>query len=212
MDVGFSYIFSPIVLVLFVITVVSVIIGLRQTNAIAPEGEVASGSKRAPLIFLLALTGYLIVSFFNASMISDRLITDKFFPLLISAISILACLYLLFQMRIHDETAPIFADGEHNAESADFTHGLWSTLSWFGMLLVFSSLLGFFAALTTFLLSFLRIRAQLAWPRIILLSACGLAFICFLAWILNRDFPPGLLQSTIELPWPLGTDKTWIRG
>jgi putative tricarboxylic transport membrane protein len=26
----------------------------------------------------------------------------------------------------------------------------------------------------------------------------------FLAGILNRDFPPGLLQEFIELPWPFG--------
>jgi putative tricarboxylic transport membrane protein len=33
--------------------------------------------------------------------------------------------------------------------------------------------------------------------------AGGLAFILFLAWVLGRDFPPGLLQSYTNLPWPL---------
>ena len=27
-------------------------------------------------------------------------------------------------------------------------------------------------------------------------------FILFLAWLLNRDFPPGLLQAYTDLPWP----------
>ena len=31
----------------------------------------------------------------------------------------------------------------------------------------------------------------------------GIAFMCLMAWILNRDFPPGLLQEFVELPWPL---------
>jgi ABC-type sulfate transport system permease component len=30
----------------------------------------------------------------------------------------------------------------------------------------------------------------------------GVAFICAMAWALNRDFPPGLLQAYADLPWP----------
>ena len=30
----------------------------------------------------------------------------------------------------------------------------------------------------------------------------GIGFMCFMAWVLNRDFPPGLLQSWFTLPWP----------
>jgi putative tricarboxylic transport membrane protein len=33
-------------------------------------------------------------------------------------------------------------------------------------------------------------------------AAGGIAFILFLAWVLGRDFPPGLLQSYADLPWP----------
>ena len=32
----------------------------------------------------------------------------------------------------------------------------------------------------------------------------GIALICFMAGSLHRDFPPGLLQAFVELPWPLG--------
>ncbi len=211
-SVGIEYIFSPIVLVLIVITVVSVVIGLRQTNAIAPEGDVESGSKRAPLVFLLVLTAYIIFAFFNAAAISDRLVTDKFFPMLVAGISVLACLFLLFRMMRLPESDPIFADGEHNSDSANLVHGLWPTLAWFGGLLLMSSLFGFIIAIVVFLVSFLRVRAGLEWPRIVVLTALGVAFICFLAWILNRDFPPGLLQDYVNMPWPLGPDKGWIRG
>jgi len=37
----------------------------------------------------------------------------------------------------------------------------------------------------------------------LVLSAIGMAFMCFMAWLLNRDFPPGLLQHYVDLPWPL---------
>nr|MCA8834280.1 tricarboxylate transporter [Pseudomonadota bacterium] len=83
-------------------------------------------------------------------------------------------------------------------------HGLWSTLAWFGGLLVMSGLFGFILALGVFLIGFFRLRAGLGWRRTILLSLLGIAFICFMAWVLNRDFPPGLLQNYSDLPWPLG--------
>jgi hypothetical protein len=55
-----------------------------------------------------------------------------------------------------------------------------------------------------FLLSFLRIRARLSWLMTGLYAICGIAFICFMAAMLNRDFPAGQLQNYLQLPWPLG--------
>ncbi|MEM8751144.1 MAG: tripartite tricarboxylate transporter permease [Pseudomonadota bacterium] len=211
MSVGLEYIFSPIVLVLIVITVVSIYFGIRQTQAVAAEGESPSGSKRAPLLFLLGLTAYLIIAFWNAASISDRLVTDKFFPMLISGVSIIACLGLLVTMMRSNEQATIFADGENSREAAELAHGLWPTLAWFAALLAASAVFGFIIALTIFLLAFFRIRAGLEWSRCAVLTICGIVFICALAWILNRDFPPGLLQTYLDMPWPIGSDRSWIR-
>ena len=36
------------------------------------------------------------------------------------------------------------------------------------------------------------------------MMAGGMGFLITLAGVLNRDFPPGLLQSLVELPWPFG--------
>ena len=37
---------------------------------------------------------------------------------------------------------------------------------------------------------------------LVLYAATGIAFMMGMAWLLNRDFPPGLLQSYFDLPWP----------
>jgi hypothetical protein len=50
----------------------------------------------------------------------------------------------------------------------------------------------------------LRIRARLSWLMTGLYAICGIAFICFMAAMLNRDFPAGQLQNYLQLPWPLG--------
>jgi len=197
---GMEYIASPITLVLLVVIVVSVVVGIRQARQILPEGTVETGRKRAPLVFLLCVTAYLCVAWYDA--FSINLMSDKIFPLTVSSVAIVACIFLLFGMMRADEASPLFADREAGGEDATAPHGLWITLAWFAMLLVLSALLGFILALGIFLVSFLRVRAGLGWGRVFLLTALGIGFMCLMAGSLNRDFPPGLLQEYVDLPWP----------
>ena len=91
-------------------------------------------------------------------------------------------------------------------KDADAPHGLWTTLAWFAGLIGLTWLVGFILALAVFLLSFFRIRAQAGWPKTLILTAAGIALMCLMAALLNRDFPPGLLQDAVDLPWPLGSN------
>ncbi|NOD93221.1 tricarboxylate transporter [Ruegeria sp. HKCCD4884] len=200
---GMEYVFSPIVIVLIIVTVVSVILGIRQAKMIMSEGEVQSGSKRAPLVFLLVIMAYLIVALINANMIPDYNMTDKIIPLVIGGVSLFCCVILLIQMMRRPEGDAIFADKELAGEDANAPHGLWSTLAWFASLIAATWVVGFILALIGFLIAFFRIRAGSSWQMTLILTACGVGFMCFMAGALNRDFPPGLLQDMVTLPWPL---------
>jgi hypothetical protein len=68
--------------------------------------------------------------------------------------------------------------------------------------LILTALTGFILALAVFLVSFMRLRAGVGWAFSLAYAAAGIAFMMFMAWLLNRDFPPGLLQSYFDLPWP----------
>jgi len=201
-DEGIEYIFSPIVVILVIITILSVVVGLRQAKNIMAEGEVNSGGKRAPLIFLLVITGYIAVAYTNASLIPDFARMDRVFPIFVATVALICAAVLLIQMRIRPETHPLFADRE-KSEADDNTHGLWETLAWFAALLVGTALVGFILSLAIFLVSFIRYRVGKSWVFAVIYAACGIAFICAMAWTLNRDFPSGLLQNFIKLPWPL---------
>ncbi|MBM1817384.1 tripartite tricarboxylate transporter permease [Pseudosulfitobacter pseudonitzschiae] len=200
---GLSYIFSPIVIVLLVVTVVSVVMGLRQAKTIMAEGDVQSGSKRAPVVFLLVITAYVVTALINASLIPNFNMTDKIVPLVIGGVTLAALLVLLVQMILRNESDAIFSDKESAGEDADAPYGLWSTLAWFVGLIAATYVLGFILALFGFLATFLRVRAQAPWPKTLILTACGIALMCVMAGSLNRDFPPGLLQDAVDLPWPL---------
>ncbi|MTI18102.1 tricarboxylate transporter [Rhodobacteraceae bacterium RKSG542] len=201
---GIDYIFSPIVIVLIILTVLSVFFGIRQAKTIMAEGDVRSGSKRAPLVFLMIIAGYLVFALLNANAIPDYNMTDKIVPLVVGGVSLACCLVLLVQMMFRKETDALFADKEVYGEDADAPHGLWSTLGWLAGLIAATYFVGYILALLGFLVVFLRVRAGAGWLKTFLLTATGIAFMCFMAGVLNRDFPPGLLQGMVQLPWPIG--------
>ena len=198
---GIDYIFTPIVIILLVITVISVVVGLRQAKNILAEGDVQSGSKRAPFVFLLVVTGYIAYAFYDAASI-PAFSRDRDFPMFVAGVSLLGCLALIVRMMLKPETDTIFADRELVGEDADATHGLWPTLAWFAALLGLTALLGFILALGLFLFSFMKLRARISAVYVLIYTGLGIAFMSTMAWLLNRDFPPGLLQEYTQLPWP----------
>ncbi|NCX69467.1 MAG: tricarboxylate transporter, partial [Rhodobacteraceae bacterium] len=202
LDAGINYILSPIVIILIVITLVSIVIGLRSSKNILSEGEVPTGSKRAPLIFLAGIISFICYALFDVASIPDYAANDRVFPLFVSSISLLASLILLLQMMFLPEKHTIFADRENSSGIDERNYNLWPTLAWFAVLLGLTAITGYIIALTVFLLSFLKCRAQLNVPITLIYSTVGIAFMLFLAKLLNRDFPPGLLQSYFDLPWP----------
>jgi putative tricarboxylic transport membrane protein len=198
---GIEYIASPITLAILALTIVSIIIGIRQGKHILGSDDPPTGSKRAPLVFLICITGYLLVAWADALSISRM--GDKIFPVTVGTVTLIGAVVLLIRMIRAPEGAALFADLERGDEDGGAPHGLWTTLAWFAFLLVLSSLLGFVLALAIFFVAFLRARAAVSWARTLFLSVAAIGFICFLAGSLGRDFPPGLLQEVVDLPWPL---------
>ncbi|AXI44713.1 tricarboxylate transporter [Sulfitobacter sp. SK012] len=201
-DEGLEYVFSPIVIVLIIITVISVVVGLRQAKNIMAEGDVKSGTKRAPLVFLLVLLSYIVVSYWNAMLIPDHSSADRVFPAFVGLVGITGGVILFIQMMLKPETHPLFSDGEA-ADSEVNVYGLWPTLAWFAGLLGLTAIFGFIIALAIFLFAFMMLRAGKGPAYAAIYTACGIAFVCGMASLLNRDFPSGLLQTVTDMPWPL---------
>ena len=204
LDAGLSYIASPIVIVLLIVTVISVVVGIRQAKNILAEGEVPSGGKRVPITFLLAVIAFVSFALYNTASIPDYASVDRVFPVFVASITLFSAMVLLVQSMWVPETHALFADRETATDTSENLFTLWSTLAWFALLLFLTYLLGFILALVIFLLSFMKVRAGLTWTATLVYSASGVAFMCFLANLLNRDFPSGLLQTFVKLPWPLG--------
>ena len=199
---GLDYLFGPIVITIAVITIISIVVGVRQAKFIQPEGELATGTKRAPFKFILTLIAFTGIFLFNIGSIPDYAWTDAVFPFVIGCTVLVILLYLMIQMMLKPESDPLFVDGEIQS-TQDNERPLWSTIGWFIALLLGTVIAGFIISLSVFLTCFFRLRAELTWPRTLFMSACGICFMVFMGWMLNREFPGGLLQYYVALPWPL---------
>ena len=197
---GFDYILSPITIGILLLTVLSIWVGIRQSKNIRENIEAPTEGKTAPAIFLGVATLYTLVSVIDAWGVGR--LQDRIFPLTVGLVTLAGCAALLWRMRRAPAGDDVFIDLERG-EDGQAPFGLWATMSWFLALLGLSFLFGLIIALVFFLLGFFRLRAGLGWRAAAIYTAAGIAFICALAFILGRDFPPGLLQTYTDLPWPL---------
>ncbi|MGI9501805.1 MAG: tripartite tricarboxylate transporter permease, partial [Geminicoccaceae bacterium] len=200
---GLAYIFSPMSIILIIIIVASVWLGARQSKGLQPEDRpLNTHGKTAPMIFAGLITAFLAIAFIDSFTIS--VFIDKVFPMTVAGFSLVGALILLLQMNRRSETDLLFNDGEQQGEDAGAPIGLWPTLAWFVSLLILTALFGFVIALTLFFLAFLMVRARTSPLQTALLTVAGVGAVLIIASALNRDFPSGLLQELIELPWPFG--------
>jgi len=97
-ETGMDYILSWITITLIVITVASVVVGLRQAKNILAEGDVPS-------------------ALYDAATIPDYAWTDRVFPVFIASVSLVGAVILLVHMMLAPETHSLFADRETSAEA-----------------------------------------------------------------------------------------------
>ena len=79
----------------------------------------------------------------------------------------------------------------------------WTSVAWFGALFVLAALIGYILAVAVFVVAFLRWRARRGWSMTLAFTVAVLAGVLVLGHALSLDFPRGLLQAYVDLPWPL---------
>ncbi|MFL1453108.1 tripartite tricarboxylate transporter permease [Marinobacter sp. GN3S48] len=81
---------------------------------------------------------------------------------------------------------------------------LFHYLYWITGLVISCYLLGFLISIIGFFVAFLLVKARTTLMRTAVLTSTIVVFMASLAHMLVLDLPHGLLQSAVELPWPLG--------
>jgi putative tricarboxylic transport membrane protein len=203
---GISYIMSPTVFILVILTAVSIWVGIRQNKQMSHGDQISEmiekQSRTPQLIFAALVAVYFAYALWDLQDIPALI--DRVFPVTIAILALPFLLVVLWQLAYAPKKHAAVYDEEVVGPDSDDPdrYGVWNTLAWFLGLLGLSALFGFLIANLVFFLTFLRFRAKASWLVTIILTAAANGFIVFLAWLLNRDFPPGLLQNYTDLPWP----------
>ena len=204
---GISYIMSPTVFILAILSILSIYVGVRQSKQINRGAEIPEAVHSQPRGPQLIFAGLVAVYFAYAlwDLQDIPALIDRVFPVSVAILALPFIALVLWQVGFAPKQHEAIYDDEIVGEDArdPDRYGVWSTTGWFLSLLGLSALVGFLIANIVFFFTFLRYRARTSWTIAVILTCAGNGFILFLAWLLNRDFPPGLLQSYADLPWPL---------
>lgn len=201
---GMDYLWSPTVGIIAVLIVVSVYLGSKQSDKInAPEiADIrpSKSSHRGQVLFTAFLLVFSLVALFDA--MGVNILIDKVFPMSIAIFSTFVTAILLYLIATGKPGSKLFHD-EEVGKNEHVIYSTFATLSWLLLLLFAAGIFGFVIGLSIFLVVYFYYRADVSWTKNITLSVIGVCFVIFLAYILNRDLPPGLLQQYVDLPWPL---------
>lgn len=206
LNAGWGYLFSPTVGIIFVMIVVSVYLGAKQSEKMNASDIIpaapSKASHSAQIIFAGLMMGFCALMFIDAMMID--ILIDKIFPIIIAVIGGLGGLVLLIKTINGSASSKVFHDEEEGrGEDSGIIYSSFATLSWLLWLLAGTAVFGFLIGLAIFLIAYFYYRANINWKQNIVLTVIGVCFVVFLASVLNRDLPPGLLQHFVDLPWPL---------
>ncbi len=167
-----------------------------------PTGGVTLAERMPQLIFalvVLAIFVYGAISSYSLSFLG------AVFPLSTSLLMLLATGYVIWKIvkgqpghgTHYDQELAARITGEHDGSS------VWPSLAWFAFMFGAVATVGFILALALFITSFLLMRTHLGWVRSLVYTAACIGFMVTLGHYLTLNFPAGLLQSMVELPWPL---------
>jgi TctA family transporter len=197
---GWAWLARPGVLIIAAITLVSMWAGARYGRSTIDEGG-ASGKVRdlrpqlAFALLVVALFAYAALDLVRWSFLA------KAFPLGVALAALAGALYVAAVIWRGPRTGALVFDTETESQSGVAALGRY--LLWIAALLAASGLFGFVIGLALFFAAFLHREARASFGRNALLTASAVAFLAAMSYLFVLDFPRGLLQELVEMPWPL---------
>lgn len=198
---GWTWLLRPGVLIIAAITVASIWAGARYGRPTIDEGG-ATGrvhDRRPQLAFAILLAAgfaYAAVDLLRWSFLAQAL------PLGVAALGLAGTLLAVGILLAAPAGNALVFDTE--AQPREGTSGVGRYLAWLAGLLALGALLGFVIGLAIFFVAFLHLEARAPAWRNALLTASAVAFLAAMSYIFVLDFPRGLLQQIVTLPWPFG--------
>jgi putative tricarboxylic transport membrane protein len=203
---SFETLFSrPLMWVLLAVNVASLWFGLKYRPTINTEGrsDRPSGAQLVPqVVFLLSIAGLIIYAIQD---VWDRSFLTSVFPLTAGAVTLLFAATGLFLFWRRDPNCPLVFDSEigwqHQQEG--FKVGQHHYIIWIAGFMLATYLIGFILAIFLFFMIFLSVKSPARPLSILVMAGCAAGVLSLISYIFVVDFPSGLLQQFVPLPWPI---------
>jgi putative tricarboxylic transport membrane protein len=197
---GWTWLWRPGVLIIAAITIASMWAGARYGRSAIDEGG-ASGRVRDTrpqllfALFIVAVFAYAVLDLLRWSFLGQA------FPLGVAILALLGALWVVAVISRRPRASAVIFDTE--AEPRPGMASMGHYFAWLAGLLAASALAGFVIGLALFFAAFLHFKARAPAGRNAILTASAVLFLAAMSYLFVLDFPRGLLQELVEMPWPL---------
>ncbi|MES9844229.1 MAG: tripartite tricarboxylate transporter permease [Candidatus Sedimenticola sp. 6PFRAG5] len=205
---GWGFLVKPGVMIIGALIIASVYFGVKYGHSDDSESAEKSASRHAiNLTPQAAFAGLVVVVFayglydaFQQSFLGG-VFTGGLCAVMLTFSSLV--FYKLATRQIDDA---VNFDNEVEAGYMDNPEvaPLKEYIFWLAGFLIGAYFLGYLITIVLFFLLFLRIKANTSIAKTLLLTTIAVGFLTALAHVMVLDFPRGLLQEAVELPWPIG--------
>lgn len=200
---GFDIFQRPIVLVLLALTILSVFFGLRTKRPIkdmATNPRHAAAHKGPQLVFLGALLAFTVWAVVDSV---PRVFSMSVFPITIGVLTFIPLFAAALGIARSSEPHVTLFDADKDAALVRrHAPGSLYYLGWMAALLLVSALLGFVISVAIFIFTFLRSQARVSYTFAAVAAFVVLAILAVFAQALVLEYPAGLLQDYVPMPWP----------
>ncbi len=192
-----SFLTRTSVITIFVITLISVFLGMRTKK----EKTVTHSVKVSDLFKLNLETVFLgIIYIFFGMTVYDSFkhnFLGGVFPGAISLIMFIVMTYTLFFNQ------KWLSKALNSSYSLEDTKDMFYAFSWIIFLVVLVSLFGFIIGIVILFIAVMKNKTEMPLIKILTITTGGVALMLLLSHFMVLDFPSGLLQEYVQLPWPL---------
>jgi TctA family transporter len=201
---GMSFLERGGVQVILVLIAVSVVVAVRlnpHREPLTAQGLHAPRNRVPQAAFLAFLTAGVIYALYDMSHMAFLGIV---FPMAVGFITLALMIAIAV---VFFRTKPSYALYDKEDASAGDGRPPYSELhvqGWILALLAAIATLGFILGVFLYVAVFLRVKAQVKWSSAILSALGAVALFAGLGHLLVLDYPEGLLQYWVDLPWPIG--------
>jgi TctA family transporter len=201
---GLSFLSHPIVIILVILTVISIVAAIRykpNTSKVTEDGVHACRNLNPQWIFFLAIFALALIVVWDG--IGWDILTGVY-PMIAGGLCLLFMIPMGIEMYLTKRSAVVFYDSERDKidQLVERRSNEYYLMWLLGMLGV-SALAGFVVGIGSFIYVFVRLKAGLSHLGCAIYAGVFIMLLGTLSHFMTLQYPEGILQSYVTLPWPL---------